>query len=244
MGNFRHETYYAGDVLLDRLKHSGVMKRVLHDGGDIILFELQTGERISVQMIESGIPLYEIRKIVEANTGDGIYSLFMLWAAMMVPDHGKTFRMTDWMEGFVALNGDRVYAYEIIDREVYLFSVFLHGEGRLRVTEWGFPVRAGYIKTGEVTTDIPGFSGTWRVAAFEAPPVSAEDALAGTKPMSALDAAYAILGCVPGDDRETVRQAYYVMARKYHPDANPGEDATVMMQKVNAAYELVTRSTS
>ena len=44
--------------------------------------------------------------------------------------------------------------------------------------------------------------------------------------------------------RETVRQAYYVMARKYHPDANAGEDATVMMQKINAAYELVVRNMS
>lgn len=237
MRHLRHESYFAGDVLLDRLKQSGVLKRVLHDGGDIILFELHTGERVSAQLIESGIPLYEIKKIVEANTAEGVYSLFMLWAAMMVPDHGKAFKMTDWMEGFVALNGDRVYAYDTLDREVYLFSVFLHGQGDIRMTEWGYTVRAGTLTLREVTTTLPGFSGTWRVAAFETPVFTAEDVLSGSKPMSDLDAAYALLGCIPGDDREAVRSAYYVMARKYHPDANPGEDVTEMMQKINAAYE-------
>lgn len=239
MRHLRHETYYAGDILLDRLRQSGLMQRVLHDGGDIILFELATGERVSAQLIESSIPLYEIKKIVEANTRDGVYSIFLLWAAMMVPDHGKVFQMTDWMNGFVALNGDRVYAYEIIDRDMYLFSVFLHGEGTRRVTEWGYPVRAGYLSLHEITTTLPGLSGTWRVAVFEAPRFTAEQALSGTTPMSELDAAYALLGVVQGDDRDTVRAAYYVMARKYHPDANPGEDVTAMMQRINAAYERI-----
>ena len=237
MRHMRHESYYAGDILLERLRQSGVLKHVLHDGGDIILFEMYSGERVSVQMIESSIPLYEIKNIVEANTRDGIYSVFMLWAAMMVPEHGKVFKMTDWMAGFVALNGDRVYAYDTLDREVYLFSVFLHGDGPLRTTEWGYTLRAGTLTLREVTTGLPGLSGTWRVAAFETPVFTAEDVLTGNQPMSELDAAYALLGCIPGDDRDAVRSAYYIMARKYHPDANPGEDVTATMQKINAAYE-------
>jgi len=239
MANMRAESYYAGEFLPHRLRDSGVMKRVLHDGGDIILFELHDGRQVSAQLIDSSIPLYEIKKIVEANTRAGIYSLFMLWAAMMVPEHGKVFRMEDWMEGFIALNGDRVYAYEIIDREVYLFSVFLHGEGRRRMTEWGYTVRAGYLKTEEVTVTLPGLEGTWRVATFAPPQFTAEDVLRGDQPMSEMDAAFALLGCSPGDDRETVRQAYYVMARKYHPDATGDHSATEIMQKVNAAYELL-----
>ncbi|NOG51189.1 MAG: hypothetical protein HND48_18490 [Chloroflexi bacterium] len=38
MTNMRVESYYAGEFLIQRLRASGVMKRVLHDGGDIILF--------------------------------------------------------------------------------------------------------------------------------------------------------------------------------------------------------------
>lgn len=239
MGNFRHETYDAGDVLLYHLHQSGLIKRVLHDGGDIILFELKSGEKVSAQLIESGIPLYEIRKIVAANTEAGVYSLFLLWGIMMVPEHGKIFRMTDWMAGFIALNGDRVYAYDIIDREVYLFSVFLHGDGIRRMTEWGHSVRAGHLILREVTTTLPDFSGTWRVAVFDAPAFTPDEALAGQLPMSELDASYAILGCVSGDSRATIRAAYYVMARKHHPDANPDSDGTATMQRINAAYQYL-----
>lgn len=239
MTNMRVESYYAGEFLIQRLRASGVMKRVLHDGGDIILFELHDGRQVSAQLIDSSIPLYAIKKIVEDNTRAGIYSLFMLWAAMMVPEHGKVFRMEDWMEGFIALNGDRVYAYEIIDREVYLFSVFLHGTGRLRMTEWGYTVRADDLQTEEITVTLPGLEGTWRVATFAPPQFTAEDVLHGDQPMSDMDAAFALLGCSPGDDRETVRQAYYVMARKHHPDATGDPSATGIMQKINAAYELL-----
>lgn len=235
----RHETYYAGEVLLNRIRQSGALKRVLHDGGDIILWEHANGQRISIHLIESGIPLYEIRKTLQANTRDGVYTLFLLWAAMMLPEHGKLYRMDDWMEAFLTLGGGRVYGYDILDSHVYLFSVFLHGEGNVRRAEWGYPVRAGYLETLGLDGGVVGLTDAVWVARFEQPRISAEDVLANAQPMSELDAAYALLGVTPADDAESVRQAYYVLARKYHPDANPSDAATEAMQKINAAYARI-----
>lgn len=235
----RHETYYAGEVLLRRIRQSGALKQVLHDGGDIILWEHTNGQRISIHLIESGIPLYEIRNTLQANRRNGVYTLFLLWAAMMLPEHGKMYRMDDWMEGFLALGGGRVYGYDILDSQVYLFSVFLHGEGNLRRAEWGYPVRAGYLELFHLDGLIAGLTETAWVARFEQPRVTTEEVLKDAPPMNELDAAYALLGITPQDDADVVRQAYYVLARKYHPDANPSDEATEAMQRINAAYTRI-----
>lgn len=219
----RPETYYAGEVLLNRIRQTGTLQRVLHDGGDIILWQHADGQRVSVHLIESGIPLYEIKKTLHDNTQNGIYTLFMLWAPMMIPDHDKLYRLDDWMEAFLALGGGRVYGYDIIEAQVYLFSVFLHGEGKLRRAEWGYPVRAGFIDL--LTLEGVAGLGEALVARFEQPKMTAEDVLrADAPPMTELDKAYAVLGVSAQDDAETVRQAYYVLARKYHPDANPSDE--------------------
>lgn len=42
-------------------------------------------------------------------------------------------------------------------------------------------------------------------------------------------------------EKTEIRKAFYNCALKYHPDKNPDniEWATTMMQKINAAYELL-----
>lgn len=244
MGTLRSETYYSGEYLINALRHTGTLQRMLHDGGDIILFENHANQQISIQLIESGIPLYEIRKIVADNHAKGIYSLFMLWCSMMVPPDGKLFKMDDWMAGFVALNGDRIYAYDIFDGEVFLFPVFFRGEGPVRQVEYGTTVRAGRIQTREIHVTMPGLEGTWRVAYFDEVKTSAQDVLTGAVPLSGLEACYALLGVEPGDDRETIKAAYRMLARRFHPDVNTAPDANEYMIRLNKAYETILDSLS
>lgn len=46
---------------------------------------------------------------------------------------------------------------------------------------------------------------------------------------------------VPRDaDISTIKKAYRKMAKKYHPDANPGQDTTEKFQQVNRAYEVLS----
>ena len=53
---------------------------------------------------------------------------------------------------------------------------------------------------------------------------------------------YQVLGLERGASDEEVKKAYRRLAKKYHPDANPGDaEAARKMQEINAAYELLWR---
>ena len=55
-----------------------------------------------------------------------------------------------------------------------------------------------------------------------------------------MDDPYKVLGLDPDASDEDVKRAYRRLAKKYHPDLNPGDaEAARKMQEVNAAYEQI-----
>ena len=51
---------------------------------------------------------------------------------------------------------------------------------------------------------------------------------------------YKVLGVSPDASDEEIKRAYRRLAKKYHPDLNPGdEEAARKMQEINAAYEQI-----
>mmetsp|Transcript_13496 Transcript_13496/g.19750 ORF Transcript_13496/g.19750 Transcript_13496/m.19750 type:complete len:446 (-) Transcript_13496:54-1391(-) len=50
---------------------------------------------------------------------------------------------------------------------------------------------------------------------------------------------YAILGVSRSADAKEIKSAYRQLAKKYHPDANPGQDTTEKFQEINRAYEVL-----
>ena len=54
------------------------------------------------------------------------------------------------------------------------------------------------------------------------------------------DDPYKVLGLTPDATDEQVKQAYRRLAKKYHPDMNPGDPhAAKMMNDINAAYDQI-----
>src|ERR1700739_4978288 len=52
---------------------------------------------------------------------------------------------------------------------------------------------------------------------------------------------YSILGVNEHADEKTIRQAYRKLARKYHPDVNPGDkSAEEKFKEINEAYEVLS----
>ncbi len=51
---------------------------------------------------------------------------------------------------------------------------------------------------------------------------------------------YRVLGLEPGASDEEVKRAYRALAKKYHPDINPGDaQAAARMNEINAAYDAI-----
>jgi len=51
---------------------------------------------------------------------------------------------------------------------------------------------------------------------------------------------YNILGVSRSAEGSEIKSAYRKLAKKYHPDANPGKDTTTEFQEVNRAYEVLS----
>ena len=55
-----------------------------------------------------------------------------------------------------------------------------------------------------------------------------------------IDDPYSVLGLTPDASDEEVKRAYRALAKKYHPDMNPGDQhAAEMMNRINAAYDEI-----
>jgi len=54
------------------------------------------------------------------------------------------------------------------------------------------------------------------------------------------DDPYKVLGVSPGASDEEIKKAYRALAKKYHPDRNPGDkEAAKKMQQINDAYDRI-----
>ena len=56
---------------------------------------------------------------------------------------------------------------------------------------------------------------------------------------------YKVLGVSPGATDEEITKAYRRLAKKYHPDLNPGDaGAQARMQEINEAYDAIKKGSA
>jgi curved DNA-binding protein len=52
---------------------------------------------------------------------------------------------------------------------------------------------------------------------------------------------YEILGVPPNADKKVIQQTFRQLARKHHPDVNPGnKDAEEKFKRINEAYQVLS----
>ena len=229
----RFETHRVSEYTVRLLQSAPSVDRVLVDGGDIIEFALASGDHVSLHLIESELALYEAEQILRANGGRGVYTLFVFWRDLLLPDHGHIFQMDRWLAAWAGLYGDKVYGYDVNGPDIYLFPVHFDPLGTQWVTRFGLTVDLARLVAREVHAAGP-LPGVWRVAAFDGDEVASAAAVPRT-----VEDCYALLGLEAGASRALVKRAYRRLARRLHPDVNPAADAHQQMQALNDAYRLL-----
>lgn len=238
----RTVTYNAGAYLVEEFMRAGVVAQFLHDGGDILLFETLTGEKVSVHLIESSIELGEIKSILEWNEQQQIYTLFILWCDRMLPGDEQWTFSSDWMAAFYSLYGDRIYAYDIYGTEIFVFPVNFEGSGYRRYVHYGTTVNLRHLICEQIVTTLYAFKGAWRVATFQHHYSAQSRDTRGAAHQARvvvhpLQKYFDVLEVSLEDDRETIKRAYRLLARRFHPDLNRATEANNKMQQINEAYD-------
>jgi hypothetical protein len=243
----RYFTYNVGAQLVRELEITGAVDHIVHDGRDIIHLKLVTGESLMISLIDSYIPLYEIKHILKANTEANHYTLFMLWSDVLLPDHGTSYELEDWHHGLLALYEKQIYAYKVYLERLFIFPVYFdHQPYRSkRRVRYGDPIDVGTVYCRMVETTVDDLHGRWWVAGFGGDPSVYERRYEGSyEPISGtLQESYRLLEIEPGADLGKIKKAYRDLARQYHPDTNAGKsEATERMQALNRAYDLILKS--
>lgn len=229
----RFETHRVGEYVVRLLQYSPAVRTVLVDGGDIIECVLTTGDTVSVHLIESSIELYEAEQTLRDNGERGVYTLFIFWRDLLLPDDGQLMLVDAWLAAWVSLYGGKIYGYDINGTEIYLYPVHFDPQPDGWLTRFGLTIDPALLVTRQVTT-FGALAGTWRVAAFDGQPAEPPVWV----PTTVADF-YAVLELETGASRAAVKRAYRRLARQTHPDVSKASDANARMQALNDAYRAL-----
>ncbi len=226
----RFDTHRISAFLVRQLQQVKPLLEVLDDGGDLIHLRMATGQAVSIYLIESPITVYEIRGIVEVNTAAEVYTLFILWGDLFLPVEGSRYRPDNWMAALLALGGEKIYGFDPYGGDRLVFPVYFDGVGVERVIHHGASINVTRLNCVQVQTHLPLLRGVWRMADFEPDPA------ARARYRDPMLVYYETLGLHRRATYAAVKRAYRRLARRYHPDVNQTQEATLRMQQINDAY--------
>lgn len=243
----RFETHRASAYLVEKIAATGA--KITHDGGDILLIE-RADEKISLHLIESYLPVYEIKRILKQNQRDRIATLFILWSEIMLPYDGQWYIPDDWMTALLGLHSGKIYGYALYGSEVFIYPVYFDDYGKpARQVRYGETIERAFLECSTIHTPIIDLLIHWYVANFTPTPVYQwESQTAKSKldkpSQTQLQGFYAVLKVPHNADKITIKRAFRLLARQYHPDLNPSPEATAHMQRINEAYTYIMQQFS
>ena len=228
----RFETYAAGHDLVERIQQAGIAASI-RDDGDLIIVDLHSGSTIAIYLIERPTSLNDMQHYYTANIARGWYTVCIFQVALLLPDHNTWYVPDDWMHTLLALHHNQIYAFDAVGRQAYFFPVHFHGHEQARHIRWGDLIDVASLHAETISHQ--GFE--WHTAMFD-----------GLRqrivplPQDVLGQAYTLLGLRGDESLADVKRAYREMARRYHPDLNPGPETIYRMKEINLAYKRVLRS--
>lgn len=238
----RFETISASQFLVSRLDYADVV-RDIRDEGDIILVDLQSGQKIMLLLAERIMNLSEIQHYFGKNTKDGIHTLFLLWVDMLLPPDGSEYVLDNWMSVLLNLHQGKIYGYEVAGKDAFFFPVHMQGRTNKRKVRFGNILNYAAIGGMRVSTLNPYLPGEWLVGHFDNMEQSYRRYNTERAAVKAnqIWAYYDVLGLAYDADLETLKRAYRILARLYHPDVNEDSDSDERMKQINAAYQKITK---
>lgn len=246
----RFDLHKVRSYLVNELQAAPAVAHVEHDGTDIILCKLATGESVIIHLIERLMPINEIRLTLNENNAAYRHTLFILWGDMLLPPENRLYQPDDWMEALFTLYDGLIYGYDSFGPYASVFPVYFEKQPQSykRFIRYGETINVSRLHCDMVRINLPEFKGFWRVADFEPRRTQAQEAGQTTdserqRPLTternSMSDYYAVLMIAHDADREAVRTAYRKLAREHHPDLNDSPESTGKMQEINEAYERI-----
>jgi hypothetical protein len=227
----RFETYAAGHDLVERIEKAGIA-RSIRDDGDLILVHLHSGQTIAIYLIERPTSLNDMQHYYTANIAKGWYPVCIFQVKLLLPDHDTWYVPDDWMHTLLALHHNQIYAFDAVGRQAYFFPVHFYGHERARHIRWGDLIDVATLHAETITHQ--GFE--WHAAMFGGAQRPVRPVMI---PKDALVEAFELLGLRGDESLVDIKRAYREMARRYHPDLNPGREALYRMKEINLAYKRI-----
>jgi hypothetical protein len=249
----RFDVHKVRTYLVNELNEAtSTVADVRHDGTDIVLIDLVSGESVMIYLIERLLPVNEIKDTLNENTAKNLHTLFVLWADMLLPQENTKYLPEEWMEALLTLYNGKIYGYDSYGPYASVFPVyFKQTTGFEYFVTYGDAIQAANLHCDYVHVDTRFLKGFWRVADFAERAQSNGAGASSSEPRTSkqgvplnarrnsLTAYFAVLDLKPDADRAAVRRAYYRLARRYHPDVSNSPDSTARMQQINEAYQRI-----
>ena len=245
----RFDVHKVRTYLVNELNEAtSTVADVRHDGTDLILADLYTGESVLIYLIERVMPVHEIKDTLTRNGASKLHTLFVLWGDMLLPQEDQNYLPEDWMEVLFTLYNGKIYGYDGFGPRPLVYPVYFHHQPASLeyFITYGKVVSASRLRCETVHIDSRFMSGFWHIADFNAPDYEPMADAGDTKEHVYLDHQrnplkdyYSVLEISVDADRAAVRRAYYRLARRYHPDVSASTDSTLRMQQINEAYQRI-----